>query len=227
MNEQKREKEQLKKQKRMIIIIITSLIAFAILYYLISMIDFNNLFETNDGSSNINENIYFYDESLSKYPSEDEWYSKEAYKNIEYFTISGSTVFSETILTDKDAISKGEAFYLLYNYIQYIKAGDHESYNSCFSTYYFKNNPPQGKFTKQKIYDIKITEMQAESKSDGTNSFIEYTYTLEYRIRHNNGSLRKDIGSDQIKKQYIKLSNRNGMGILIDKIYTLNETVIA
>lgn len=227
MNDQKREKEQLKKQKKTIIIVIISLVTFAILYYLISIINFDGLFNNTKGNNTTTDNIYFYDESLSKYPSEDEWYTKEAYKNIEFFYSRGSTVFSETILTDEDAIARGEAFYLLYNLIEYIKAGDYENYNSCFSTYYFSHNQLQGKFTKQKIYDIKITEIQTESKSDGNKSFIEYTYSIEYRIRHNNGSLRNDIGSDQIKKQYVKLSDRNGIGVLIDNIYTMNDTIIS
>ena len=136
------------------------------------------------------------------------------------------TVFSETILTEEDAKSHGEAFYLLYNLIDYIKAGDHESYNSCFSSYYFKTSQPQGKFTKQKIYDIIITELPTESKSADGVSFMEYNYTIEYRIRHNNGSFRRDIGSDQSKKQYVKLSERSGEGVLIDRIYTVTHTVV-
>ena len=225
MNEQRREKETLKKQKKIILIVIASLMLFAILYFLISMVDFDNLFSKDQDENNNSLNINFYDESLSKYPSDDEWYMNEAYKNIEYYYGSG-TVFSETILTEEDAKSHGEAFYLLYNLIDYIKAGDHESYNACFSSYYFKTSQPQGKFTKQKIYDIIITELPTESKSADGVSFMEYNYTIEYRIRHNNGSFRRDIGSDQSKKQYVKLSERSGEGVLIDRIYTVTHTVV-
>lgn len=226
MNEERREKDKLKKQKKIILIVIASLVAFAVLYYLISLVDFDALFSQNPGSDDHIEEIYFYDESLSKYPSEDEWYMTEAYREIEFYFGTG-TVFSETILTDSDAIARGEAFYLLYNLINYIKAGNNEAYNSCFSTYYFKTNSYQPKFTKQKIYDIKITELPSETKSANGVSFIVYNYTIEYRIRHNNGSLRKDIGSNQSRKQYVELSNRTGQGVLIDNIYTIKETVVS
>ena len=225
MNEEKREREKIQKQKKIIIIVMVSLVLFAIAYYLITLIDFDSMFDTSKNEDVENKNIYFYDESLSKYPSEDEWYMQEMYKEIEFYYGTG-TVFSESILTDEDAIERGDAFYLLFNLIGYIKAGNHEGYNSCFSSYYFNSHSYQSKFTRQKLYDIKITELPEETKSSGGVTYIEYNYTIEYKIRHNNGSLRKDIGSDQSKKQYVKLSNRTGAGILIDNIFTIKETVI-
>ena len=225
MNEEKREKESLKKQKKIILIVIISLIGFAILYFLIGLIDFDALFKKNEKNEEKPINIYFYDESYSEYPSEDEWYMNEAFKNITYVYGTG-TIFSDEIQTEKDAKDKSENLLLLYDMIECIKSGDDESYNKCFSSYYFKSHTRQEKFTKQKIYDIIITELPAENKSADGKVFIEYTYTIEYRIRHNNGTLRSDIGSDQSRKQYVKISNRCGEGIKIDDMFIITETVV-
>ena len=112
---------------------------------------------------------------------------------------------------------------LLYNLVEYIKRGDCENYNNCFSSYYFSNHERQDEFTKQKIYDIIITELPPQTKTADGKTFTEHSFTLEYRIRHNNGSLRRDVGSNQSKKQYVKISERMGEGLLIDDIYTLKE----
>lgn len=227
MNEEKREKESLKKQKRIILIVIASLIAFAIVYFLIGLIDFDALFAHNKQNDNKNDDvkIFFYDESYSKYPTEDEWYMNEAFKNITYVYGTG-TIFSDEIQTAEDAKDKSEALLLLYNLIESIKDGNDELYNKCFSPYYFESHAHQGEFTKQKIYDIIITELPAENKSIDGKTFVEYIYTIEYRIRHNNGTLRNDVGSDRSKKQYVKISDRFNGTMLIDDMYTVNEIII-
>lgn len=228
MNEEKREKENLKKQKKIILIVIASLIAFAVIYFLIGLIDFDAIFNNPDENDKNNPSsvaIHFYDKSYSENPTEDEWYMNEAFKNITYVYGSG-TVFSDEIQTAEDAKAKSESLLLLYNLVGYIKDGDSDNYNKCFSSFYFSNHERQKEFTKQKIYDIIITEFSTQTKSADGRSFTEYTFTLEYRIRHNNGSLRDDIGSGQSRKQYINISERTGAGLLIDDIYTLNETVI-
>ena len=213
MNEEKRERSSLKKQKTVILIVIASLTAFAALYFLIGLIDFDSIFfkNTNQDGNQETAPIVFYDESYSKYPSEDDWYMNEAFKNIEYVYGTG-TIFRDEIQTEQDAKNKNEALLLLYKFIEYIKDGDHEGYNDCFSANYFESHERQGEFTKQKIYDIVITEIPNESDK-------EYTFSIEYRIRHNNGSLRKDIGSDQSKKQYVKISPQGNSELLIDDIY--------
>ena len=225
MNEEMREKDKLKKKKKIILLVIGSLITFAILYFLIGLIDFDALFNKPDDNTTEQVKIHFYDESYSKFPSEDEWYMTEAFKNITYVYGTGTT-FSDEIQNEKDALAKSESLLLLYNFIEYIKAGNTDHYNNCFSEYYYGTHQRQTEFTKQKIYDIIITELPSETKSDNGISFIEYNFTVEYRIRHNNGSLRKDIGSDQSRKQYFEISNRSGQGLKIDNIVTIIDTII-
>ena len=149
----------------------------------------------------------------------------EAFKNITFVYVVGTT-FSDEIQNESDALSKSESLLLLYNMIEYIKSGNSTSYNDCFSTYYFSKHQPQGEFTKQKIYDIIITELSPEVQSSNGKSFTVYNFTVEYRIRHNNGSLRNDIGSDQSRKQYFKISDRDGSGLKIDDVFVITETII-
>jgi hypothetical protein len=128
---------------------------------------------------------------------------------------------SETI-TPQDLTSYNEAINLLYSMIEYITIGNVEAYNACFSPIYFSTTPMKDRFTKQKIYNITIIEVSQTDKKDNEGKpYTEYYYKLDYMIRHNNGSLRNDMGSDCIKTQHIYLSDRSGT-VLIDKLFTLN-----
>jgi len=211
------------KQKRTIIIIIAVSIVFIAVYFAIASIDFKKLLGDNK-SNNSSLNIYFYDESLSKNIFQDEKYM-ELNRTITFSKTAWGT--SETLLDDDDAITAGPAANLLYHMTGYILTGNHEAYNECFSDYYYNNGgEAQGRFTQQKIYNITITEVSVTDKIDSEGTpYKEYYYKLEYMIRHNNGSLRNDMGSDCIKTQHIILSDRSSEEILIDEIYTV-DTVI-
>ena len=209
-------KENIKKQKKAIIIIFICLIGFVLIYSIISMIDWSGIFTNQPEDSG--EYIYFYDEKLSQDLASDETYM--SYDRTVNLLIEASGI-SETI-TEEDRAGYNEAINLLYSMIEYITIGNAEAYNSCFSSIYFSKADPIARFTKQKIYNITIIEVSQSEKADETgNIYTEYYYKLDYMIRHNNGSLRKDVGSDGIKTQHIILSDRTG-DVLIDTIYTLN-----
>lgn len=216
MNENKDTQMQLKKQKKIIIIVFACLIGFVILYFALSAIDWQSIFTKE--SENTDDYIYFYDEKYSKNLDEDEIYM--GYDRTVNLLIEASGM-SETI-TEDDRTSYNEAVNLLYSMIEYMIIGNDEAYNGCFSSIYFSKAEPQGKFTKQKLYNITIIEVsQSEKTDENGKTYTEYYYKLDYMIRHNNGSLRKDVGSDGIKTQHIILSDRTGL-VLIDTIYTLN-----
>ena len=223
MDNNQKNVEAMKKQKRAIIIVMAALVAFVAIYFIVSMIDFDKLFE-DDNSKKDNDYIYFYDESLSENILKDE----------EYLCLNRKVTFasaawgtSHTILDQNDAAREGEAMNLMYYLIGYIMSGNKDGYNSCFSSEYYKSAEPVGRFTQQKIYNIVVTEVSKTEKTDSDgNTYVEYYYTLEYMIRHNNGSLRNDMGSDCIKAQHIYLSDRyveEGLDeVLIDKMFTIN-----
>lgn len=210
------QKKAINKQKKLILIVMAALVAFVVLYFVIGSIDFEKLFKKDDATEN--KEIYFYDESLSKNIFQDEKYM-ELDRTVNLVKASMGT--GKTI-DDQDAVTEGPAVNLIYNMIGYMISGNNEAYNSCFSTEYYKYAQPIGKFTQQKLYNITITEVSKTDKTDENgNTYVEYYYTLEYMIRHNNGSLRKDMGSDCIKAQHIFLSERYGDEVLIDKIATI------
>ena len=71
-----------------------------------------------------------------------------------------------------------------------------------------------------------ITEVSVTDKMDDTGAtYKEYYYTLEYMIRHNNGSLRNDMGSDCVKAQHLILSEKYSDEMLIDKMYTIDYII--
>jgi hypothetical protein len=214
-----RDSEKLKKQKKAIIITAICLTGFILLYFVISAIDWSGLFANNGRDDNNGDNgIYFYDESLSYDLSTDDIYmGYDRTINLK----NESTGITNTI-TDKDIASHGEAVSLLYNFIEYMISGNVEAYNSCFSQTYYKNNSPKNYFTKQKLYSITIIDVSSTEKRDENGKFYnEYYFALDYKIRHNNGSLRGDVESDAIKRQHIILTDKSGE-ILIDYLYTIN-----
>ena len=103
-----------------------------------------------------------------------------------------------------------EALELLFNFVEIVKLGDAESYNAFFSELYFQNHEEQESFSMQKLYDITIATYSEEEKSEDGEKYTEYIYSLEYKIRRNNGSLRSDMGSDCVRTQYFLITSRSG-----------------
>ena len=218
------QENKIKKQKKIILIVIAASVVFVALYFAIASIDFTKLVPGKGSNDNKKENIYFYDEELSKNIFQDEKYMEKD-RSVTFANIGWGT--STTLLTESDAVAAGPAVNLIYNMLGYILTGNNAGYNSCFSDYYYDNGgEAKGRFTQQKIYNITITEISVTDKTDENGvAYKEYYYTLEYMIRHNNGTLRDDMGSDCIKTQHLILSERFSNEVLIDKMYTLDIIV--
>ena len=118
-------------------------------------------------------------------------------------------------LDDKNRNDFGPAVDVLIRMIEFIIAGDADSYNQLFSSNYFENNEPEPPFTMQQLYDIKLTKVKETEMSEG---YTQYEFEVEYRIRQNNGTFRNDIDEDESKKQYYVLSDSTSKDVLIDQI---------
>ena len=99
------------------------------------------------------------------------------------------------------------------DYVQTIIDGDCDAYNSFFNEAYFKDNDPQGEFSQQMVYNIKLRYYIRESKD-------LITYRLEYMIRRNDGTFRRDIGSDASRPQYLTLRFSEDGQISIERLTT-------
>ena len=104
----------------------------------------------------------------------------------------------------------GDAVVFLAQFIQTIIDGDHEAYNACFSDAYLETHAKQNIFTPQKLYNILLCEIEREEVTQNGISHTVYTYSVEYMIRRNNGTFRRDIGSDAVRPQYLIISDQKG-----------------
>ncbi len=122
-------------------------------------------------------------------------------------------------LDDKNRDDFGPAVEVLTRMIELIIAGDADGYNQLLSSNYYENHDPEPPFTMQQLYDIKLTKIKETQMSAG---YTQYEFEVEYRIRHNNGTFRTDIGDGESRKQYFILSDSTSREVLIDQILGYN-----
>ena len=168
---------------------------------------------SKDYSEKETANFDFYTADYDENIFEDEEYLSLIENGIiKYDNASGLMVD----ITFENAKDQGETIDFLAKYIESIINGDNESYNSFFSTKYYKNNSPKDRYTMQKVYDATITYYTVSDEEEKTANYTKYVYKLKYRIYKNNGTFRQDIGDDS-KTQYIVITNREGKW-LIDSV---------
>ncbi|MGI6166539.1 MAG: hypothetical protein ACOYIA_00135 [Eubacteriales bacterium] len=204
-------REETRKLKRIILCCFAAILLFVILYYsaapLINLIAKKLEERDNDVYNPTKQTIIFHKPD----------YSEDIYKDEYYMGLDRSIYYREldtgvTVAIEPETYDNyDEGVRFMVDFVNYIIAGDAESYNACFEEAYFEveGNEKKEAFTMQKLYNIMITKMS--ETGDG------YLFTLEYMIRYNNGTFRTDIGSDASRKQYITLSNKTGK-LLIEKI---------
>ena len=105
----------------------------------------------------------------------------------------------------------------LCDYLQTIIAGDANAYNACFNETYFKSVKPMGAFSPQMLYDMKIVY---QSEEEGEKGARLITYRLEYMIYRNDGTFRRDVGSDAMRPQFVTLRVSADGSIAIERLLT-------
>ena len=111
-----------------------------------------------------------------------------------------------------------------YNHIEDIKNGDNTAYNSHFFDGYYNNHLKMNEFTMQKIYDLRIEELDVNVKLDESEySWVfdeglePVCFNVKYKIRHNNGTFRLGVSSDTYQPQlYILALDKNNDVKIID-----------
>ncbi len=100
-------------------------------------------------------------------------------------------------------------------YLNTVILGDETALRGmCSQSYLEKNSIPD--FTQQMLYDINIHSYRTEHLDDGSRLVI---YKLMYKIMQNNGTYRKDVGSDGARPEYLVLRvSADGTSIKIDDI---------
>ncbi len=143
----------------------------------------------------------FMDPSLSENVESDRAYMALD-RDIYYRTVDAYE--TKTVLSDEDYIHQRAEVKLLIDLVHAAKAGNSSAYNACFSPEYISDSGAYAAFTKQKIYDIVITEYRSAGEAPIGYDSVR-VYGLCYKIRDNNGSLRRDISSDEEREQYISV----------------------
>lgn len=132
-----------------------------------------------------------------------------------YYEDKGTGV---TVSVDEDnAAGQGKGFEVVYGVLTAINRGDANGYNSYMGADALKKES----FTQQQIYDIKVGKYSVYTVS-GENGvpYTEYVFEIRYKIQENNGSFRKDIGSDASRKHYYVINDSSGELLVMDIIYT-------
>ncbi len=186
------------KEKRKTVVLLVSLgVAVLLLLLLFPVL----LFYLTTPEEPTMPNIHFADSSLSL-----DIYSDEDYmsldRNIYYCTKDGYEVRTE--IPESQYASQSPAVQLLITWIRAAERGDSAAYNACFSPEYIEKSGEKTAFTMQKIYNITITFHGRVNESSVSEGYADtYLYSLSYKIKDNNGSLRNDMGSDVSRDQYI------------------------
>lgn len=190
------------KLKKIIIAMLAGMTAFVVLCYAAAQfIDFDSLFAPSDTEKRPNTIIFAtpdYDEDI---------YADAVYMGLDrnIYIYDVDTGLRES-LEPEDFEQYGDSVRFMSDFVNAIIGGDVEKYNSCFANdEYYKES-----FTKQKLYNIVITKLSYEEIEEGSRTWAQYEFALEYMIRHNNGTLRLDIESDACRTQYITVSDRSG-----------------
>lgn len=209
--------ESTRRLKRSMIIVLVALLVFAVIAIpLISYLDSLEKQEQEEPAETKKESTIIFhtpdwDLDIMKEPGYLALDRTVYYCDIQY----GMTV----ALDEKNRDKYGPAVQVLTKMIERIIAGDAEGYNELFSENYFENHDEEPPFTRQQLYDIKLTKIKETTMSAG---YTQYEFEVEYRIRNNNGTFRTDIGDGESRKQYFVLSDSTSKDVLIDQILKYN-----
>lgn len=167
-----------------------------------------------------NDPTYFYPSDPSVDIMEDADYL-ELDRRI-HFTRDGEM----TIVNDENVESYGPAVQTLSQMIDCIIAGDHEGYNALFSSNYYatEGNEAKDAFTMQRVYDVALEYVRESTQTDKKTgkTYTQYEIIVKYKISRNDGTFRRDIGSNEARKQYYVLSDSTSTNVLIDQIINYN-----
>ncbi len=99
-----------------------------------------------------------------------------------------------SIDADREDEFSPEVLYLR-DFLEIMMHADIDAYNNCFNEIYYKKHEKQAAFSQQMIYEAEIRFASEEKAANGERTA---TYYLFYKLYQNDGSLRRDVGSDAI-----------------------------
>lgn len=114
---------------------------------------------------------------------------------------------------EEDRLEEFDAGVLfLREFVSLMESGDAAAYNACFTV-----DPQQAEFSQQMIYETVIGYQRTDKQSNGD---ILVSYTLEYKLLQNDGSLRRDVGSRAVRPLSVILRLHTDGSVTIDQMYS-------
>ena len=89
---------------------------------------------------------------------------------------------------DADRADAAALFFI--DYFDALAHGETEKYNAMFTDKYYETHDRQADFPEQRVYDVHVTLLDAV---DGDS---RASYMVDYKIKRNTGTFRRDIYSD-------------------------------
>ena len=118
----------------------------------------------------------------------------------------------EEFTVTQNGADKADAISLFFlGYFDALAHGDAERYNSLFTDGYFETYDRQADFSEQRVYDVHVTLLGA------TDDESRVSYMVEYKIKRNNGTFRRDVYSDSSRPLIFDLV-KSGDTYLIDNM---------
>ncbi len=182
----------MKKQKKIIIIVLLSVVA--LLAVLFGIMGISSLFSPKVNTVSLTGNT---EVSLCPADYEEDIFSDKAYAQKQkevFFTYDGDG----ELLTAESYFSANEAGKMFYNYFECVINGEYTVYPNFFSAEFKENAVLPERFTKQKLYDISVT---LEARQPYEQGYVE-TYSVRYRIMDNNGTFRSDLENNTVIPVY-------------------------
>jgi len=176
-----------KRKKTMLIVVIT-VIALIPILLILNSIDFTALYRKikNDDEPEETRDIEFYEPK----------FGYDIFKDPDYTSIDKTIFFkvgAETFGIDEtNTGNPGQKLFV--DYFDAVINGKHEKYNSLFTNDYIKKHGKKDRFTMQRIYNAMVEAFPAERLNDNV---VVHRYTVMYCIMKNDGTFRRDVGSDE------------------------------
>ncbi len=193
-------KNNLKRKKNMkaaVIIFFSVLVIFLILNF----VDFDQIFKSSGKSG---RGFVFLEPDYSVDILKDEEYLAKN-RNIRYTDGAVSI-----LIDDGDYLRYSGVLDMLSRYIDSIINGDAAAYAAFYSIDFRKKTELPREFTMQRLYEINIEKLSEEGGEDTDGEYKIHLYRMSYMIMKNDGTFRRDMGSDALKPQDLTIFEQEG-----------------
>lgn len=142
-------------------------------------------------------------------------YDENILENPDYLRFHRAVMYLEygsgEELTEQNASSLGVASDFFYRYFQAIITGNAAEYQAMLTSAYVERYYPPTRFTMQMLYDIEVNQLQNAGTAEYHGETIPvYYFSVKYKIFQNNGTFRRDVGSNISTTQYYELYKIQG-----------------